>query len=145
MEKVLTSNFTNSLGFERPDWETYFLDLAHSVAQRADCTRRQVGAVLVYNNHVIASGYNGSKSGQLGCATDNACPRGQLTYDQQPKDVGYGNCIAVHAEANAFKQAVRFGHTDLLPQATLYITHKPCVDCEVLIKFWEVGDVRWSN
>lgn len=112
----------------RPSWDEYFLDIAKVVATRADCTRRKVGAVIVKNNRIISTGYNGAPAGKPGCLTDGACPRGKLTYEEQPKDVGYANCGSVHAEANA----IIYAHQDLR-DATLYCTDKPCVECEKLI------------
>lgn len=112
----------------RPSWDEYFLDIAKVVATRADCTRRKVGAVIVKNNRIISTGYNGAPAGKPGCLTDGACPRGKLTYEEQPKDIGYANCGSVHAESNA----IIYAHQDLR-DATLYCTDKPCVECEKLI------------
>jgi dCMP deaminase len=61
----------------RPDWDGYFLGIASAVAARADCTRRQVGAVIVKGNRIVSTGYNGAPSGLPGCLTDGRCPRGK--------------------------------------------------------------------
>lgn len=62
----------------RPDWDSYFLGIARAVAARADCTRRQVGAVVVdTGNRVLSVGYNGAPPGVPGCASAWACPRGR--------------------------------------------------------------------
>lgn len=115
----------------RPDWDSYFLNIAVAVAARADCTRRKVGAVIVDADHrIIATGYNGAAAGAPGCLSDGACPRGQLSLDELPAYGSYDNCIAVHAEANALLHADG-RHTR---GATLYITDKPCSGCERLIE-----------
>lgn len=129
---VISSLFRWSTALSiRPDWDEYFLSLCRTVAQRADCTRRQVGAVLVIDNRVVSTGYNGAPAGDAGCASAGACPRGKLTYDQQPANVGYsgGGCIAIHAEHNAILYAYRD-----LSDATMYCTDEPCVDCERFIR-----------
>lgn len=67
----------------RPSWDEYFLGIAKAVAVRADCTRRQVGAVIVRDNRIVATGYNGGPSGGPSCLSGQ-CPRGQLDRDQMP-------------------------------------------------------------
>lgn len=118
----------------RPDWDTYFLDIARAVAARADCTRRLVGAVIVDQQHrIVATGYNGAPAGAPGCLTAGACPRGQQGFDAVPPgssyDTGPSSCIAVHAEANALLYAD--GHRTR--GATLYVTSEPCDGCARLI------------
>lgn len=63
----------------RPSWNDYFLGIADSVAVRADCTRRKVGAVIVDSKtkHIISTGYNGAAPGEPGCLSAAACPRGR--------------------------------------------------------------------
>lgn len=113
----------------RPSWDEYFLELAKTASLRADCTRSRVGAVLVKNNSVIKTGYNGAPSGAPGCLTAGACPRGRLTYDEHPPEGDYGNCIANHAERNA----ILFSDPEDRKGSTLYITRRPCTDCHELI------------
>lgn len=113
----------------RPDWDNYFLVIARAVGRRADCTRRQVGCVIVdTDNRIVGTGYNGAPSGRPGCASEGACPRGQLSYEVVPKDSNYDNCIAVHAEANALIWSA------YIPKgSTAYITDAPCFSCEKLL------------
>ena len=118
----------------RPDWDDYFLSIAHVVATRAPCTRRQVGAAIVRNKRIIATGYNGQPTGQTHC-TDGGCPRGKLTADQLAANAGgYDNpdspgyCTAVHAEANALLHA-----SQALTGATVYVTDEPCHGCSKLL------------
>jgi dCMP deaminase len=113
----------------RMSWEDYFIGMARWVAFRADCTRRRIGCVLVdADNRVIATGYNGAPAGDPGCLS-GACPRGQLSYDEVPKDSDYDNCIAIHAEANALLYA-----RASVKGATAYITDKPCPSCHKLLR-----------
>ena len=120
---------------ERPDWDTYFLAIAKAVAARADCTRRQVGAVIVDPHHrIISTGYNGAPAGAPGCMTAGACPRGLLGVEAvapgSSYDTGPGACIAVHAEANA----LLYADGARTRGATLYCTDKPCEGCWRLIR-----------
>lgn len=124
----------------RPSWTEYFLDIAKVVATRADCTRRRVGAVIVKDNRILSTGYNGAPSGRPGCASQGACPRGKLTVEEQPRDTGYSNCGAVHAEANA----IIYARKDL-SGATLYCTDKPCVECEKLIAATGIKEVVYGD
>ncbi|MDR1394269.1 MAG: dCMP deaminase family protein [Bifidobacteriaceae bacterium] len=112
-----------------PGWDEYFLGIATAVAARAKCVRRRVGAVLVMDKRIIATGYNGAASGHPDCL-DGACPRGQLTYEEiaglgdydRPGTPGF--CIAIHAEVNALLFATRD-----TKGATAYITDQPCPGC----------------
>lgn len=103
----------------RPSWDEYFMEIAYKVATRATCDRKHVGAVVVRDNTILSTGYNGSVSGGEHC--DDA---GHLMHN--------GHCIrTVHAEANAIAQAARNGV--VLEEATLYVTASPCWDCAKLI------------
>ncbi|AFU62235.1 deoxycytidylate deaminase [Streptomyces phage TG1] len=115
----------------RPTWDEYFLALAAVVATRADCTRSQVGAVLVNAKHEVrGTGYNGAPAGIPGCASAGACPRGKLSVEECARNTDYANCIADHAERNALRHAdprELFG-------STLYTTREPCPSCWTLIR-----------
>lgn len=119
---------------QRPDWDDYFLDICRSIAKRAACTRTRHGAVIVKNNRIISTGYNGAPAGHTEC-TDGGCPRGQLEYGELASLTGGyddplspGFCVSVHAEANALLYAGREAH-----EATIYITGQPCHGCSKLI------------
>lgn len=102
-------------GAERPSWDAYFLEMAALVAGRSTCPRRHVGAVLVRDRRVVATGYNGSVHGAPHC--DEA---GCLIVD--------GHCRrTVHAEMNALLQCAFHGVTSA--GASLYATDYPCLDC----------------
>ncbi|AHJ88694.1 cytidine deaminase [Mycobacterium phage RhynO] len=111
----------------RPDWDEYFLIIARAVATRSDCERSAVGAVVVKDRRVRATGYNGAPAGKPGCGS---CPRRTSTVEPgSGYDSGPGRCVAVHAEANALLYCDR---EDLIG-ATLYITRPPCPGCQKLI------------
>lgn len=121
-------------GRERMSWDVYGLHLAQAVSARADCLRRQVGAVIMDPEHrVISTGYNGYPPGKPGCASDGACPRGQRTNDEVAPDSDYtkgdGKCDAFHAEENAVVYARRD-----LRGCTIYITHSPCPNCQRFLR-----------
>lgn len=110
----------------RPDWDTYFLDLAHAISARADCRRAQHGAVIVKDRRVVATGYNGGPAGGASCL-DGDCPRGLLAAEEQPHTSGgYENCIGLHAEQNAIAYCRE-------PGDTIFITGEPCGMCGKLI------------
>lgn len=112
----------------RPDWDLYFLGVAVAVAARADCSRRQVGAVVVNDRRIRATGYNGAPAGQPGCET---CPRRNSAVEPGSSyDTGPGTCVAIHAEANALLYCDR---ADLVG-ATIYLTSDPCEGCLRLIR-----------
>jgi dCMP deaminase len=97
------------------NWDKYFLAIAKIVSTRATCPRKSVGAVLVKDRNVLATGYNGSVSGFDHC-TDKGC----LIVDN--------HCLrTVHAETNAILQAAK--HGTALAGATCYVTHAPCINC----------------
>ena len=127
---------------DRPSWDDYFLAMAEAVALRADCTRSQVGAVLVnHRNEVRGTGYNGAPAGVPGCATSGACPRGQLTVGECARNSDYSNCIADHAERNA----LRYAPAEELPGATVYTTREPCPSCSTLLEAARIRRVVWPQ
>lgn len=99
----------------RPDWDTYFLEIARVTASRATCDRKHVGAVLVRDRNILSTGYNGSVAGMPHC-------------DEVDHLMEGGHCVrTIHAEANAVVQAARHGiRTD---GATCYCTASPCWSC----------------
>jgi dCMP deaminase len=128
---------------DRPTWDEWGLELAATVARRADCTRRQVGAVLMTPDHsIVATGYNGAPPGQPGCLTRGACPRGQSTVAPGSSyDTGAGSCIALHAEQNAL---LRASWHDMVG-STLYITDEPCEGCRRTISGTPISRVVWPH
>ncbi len=109
----------------RPDLDTYFMEIAFTVAKRSTCRHRQVGALLVRDKRILATGYNGAPAGLPHCI-DTVCARDGIESGAR-SDL----CRAVHAEQNAIVQAALFGiNTE---GATLYCTHSPCVLCAKLL------------
>lgn len=126
----------------RISWDEYFLTIAKAVSLRADCTRSQVGAVLVDKEHrIISTGYNGAPSGAPGCMTKSACPRGRLSLDEHPPGGNYANCIANHAERNA----ILYADPEERSGSTLYITRRPCTDCHELILNEGITWIVWES
>lgn len=115
---------------DRPDWDVYFLGIARAVSKRADCKRRQVGAVIVgRDRRLVSTGYNGSPPGGPSCLLGD-CPRASSNVAPGSSyDSGPGSCIAVHAEANA----IIWADPTRLAGATLYCTDEPCAGCTRLI------------
>jgi len=88
----------------RTDKENYYLDIAETVAKRSTCLRRQYGAIIVNNDEIIATGYNGAPRGRKNCVDMNKCLRDELKI---PSGERYELCRSVHAEANAIISAAR--------------------------------------
>ena len=113
----------------RPSWDEYFMDFAVLTARRSTCLRRQVGAVIVQDKHIIATGYNGAPRGIAHCAERaDGCLREQRGV---PSGEKHELCRALHAEQNAIIQAATLGQS--VEGATIYITHQPCVICAKMI------------
>ena len=107
----------------RPSWDQYFLKIAFDVAERATCLRRRVGAILVKNKRILATGYNGAPSGLRHCE-DVGCIREKHGV---PSGERHELCRGLHAEMNAFLQAAMHGVST--QGADLYTTTYPCSLC----------------
>lgn len=113
---------------ERISWDEYFMEMAVLASKRSTCLRRQVGAVIVRDKTVLATGYNGAPKGLTHCEERGGCLREQLNV---PSGERHELCIALHAEQNAIIQAATSGQS--IDGATIYITHQPCVICAKMI------------
>lgn len=111
----------------RPDWDEYFMDMTQLVLRRSTCLRRQVGAVIVKDNRVIATGYNGVPSGVVHCEV-TGCLRQKLNV---PSGQRHEICRGLHAEQNAIIQAATFGVS--IAGGTIYCNTKPCSICTKMI------------
>ncbi|MHB8584502.1 MAG: deoxycytidylate deaminase [Thermoplasmatota archaeon] len=111
----------------RPDWETYFMEMARLAAKRSSCHRRAVGAVIAREHHVLATGYNGNPAGSRHCA-EIGCIREMLNV---PSGQHHELCTGLHAEQNAIIQAAKFGVS--IDGSVLYTTTFPCVTCAKMI------------
>lgn len=115
----------------RPNFDKYFMNIAREVAARATCPRRQVGAIIVQQGYILATGYNGSMKGaehciDIGCLMEN------------------GHCVrTVHAEANAITQAAQHGVST--KGATIYTTASPCWNCFKLIVNAGIVGVKYAD
>ena len=116
----------------RPDWDEYFLCLADLAATRSTCLRRQVGALLVADHRVLATGYNGAPQGMEHCL-ELGCLREKLEI---PSGERHEMCRAIHAEQNAIIQAAKHGVSTR--GATLYCTTQPCIICAKMLINLEV-------
>jgi len=112
---------------KRPSWDQYFIDITHLVATRSTCLRRQVGAILVKDRNILATGYNGVPSGITHCS-ETGCLREQMHV---PSGERHELCRGLHAEQNAIIQAARHGVN--IDGATLYCTTMPCIICTKMI------------
>lgn len=116
------------LNDNRPSWDEYFMQMAELTAQRSTCLRRQVGAVIVKDKHIIATGYNGAPRGLKHCGDLGGCLRQKLGV---PSGQRHELCRALHAEQNAIIQAATLGQS--IEDGTIYVTHQPCVICAKMI------------
>lgn len=113
---------------ERPSWDEYFMEMAALTAKRSTCMRRQVGAVIVKDKHIIATGYNGAPRGIAHCEERGGCLRQKMNI---PSGERHELCMALHAEQNAIIQAATLGQS--IEGATIYVTHQPCVICAKML------------
>ncbi|MFA5089948.1 MAG: cytidine/deoxycytidylate deaminase family protein [Candidatus Omnitrophota bacterium] len=111
----------------RPSWDEYFLEVSSLVAKRATCLRRKVGAVLVKDKKILATGYNGAPKGLKHCL-DIGCLRERLKV---PSGQRHELCRGLHAEQNVLLQAAFYGVGTL--GSTLYVTNHPCVICAKML------------
>ncbi len=107
-----------------PNTDTYFMQIAFAVRKKANCVGNLVAAVIVRDNRVISTGYNGVPEGMINCL-DGGCLR--CNSGNFKSGTGYDLCICVHAEQNALLSAARFGIA--VEGATIYTTMQPCFNC----------------
>lgn len=110
----------------RPSWDEYFMSIVELVKTRSTCLRRQVGALVVKDKRILASGYNGAPVGCKHCE-EVGCLRDKLNI---PSGQRHELCRATHAEQNAIAQAAYSGTS--IKDAALYVTNQPCVLCAKL-------------
>ena len=123
---------------ERPSKEEYYLNIAEAVSERSTCLRRKYGAVIVKDDEILSTGYNGSPRGEKNCCDVGYCYR---EHEHIPHGERYEDCCGVHAEMNAIISASR---REMIG-AVLYLAGqeadgspiagiKPCGICQKLIK-----------
>jgi len=112
---------------KRPTWDEYFIKAAFLVSERSTCLRRHVGAVLVKEKQILATGYNGAPMGTAHCDSVG-CLREELKV---PSGQRHEICRGLHAEQNVILQAAKHGVS--VRESTIYITNAPCSICAKMI------------
>lgn len=108
----------------RKSWEAYFLDITRAVASRSTCPRAAVGATIVKDRNILATGYNGAPSGLPHCSEVGCL----IFKSENPFGETEVNCYrTIHAEMNALIQAAKHGAR--IEGADFYVTHSPCYHC----------------
>jgi dCMP deaminase len=124
-------------GAARPTWDAYFMQITRLVASRSTCLRRKVGAVMVKDKRILATGYNGVPRGLAHCL-EVGCLRDRLKI---PSGERHELCRGLHAEQNAIIQAATSGTS--IEGCILYSTHYPCVLCMKMILNASIREVRF--
>lgn len=131
----------------RPSWHEYFMFIAKIVSTRSTCNSRPTGAVIVKENHILATGYNGAMPGAPHCIDQPDLDDGRPYCFRRAQGIPdidkYNFCKASHAEANAIAQAARYGISIL--GATLYTTLAPCYVCLKLIATAQIQAVYYEH
>ena len=117
----------NKITEKRPAWNDYFMKIAHLVSQRATCMRRKVGALIVKDKKILATGYNGAPVGVAHCDV-TGCLRQK---HRVPSGVHRELCRGLHAEMNAILQAAYYGIN--VRGSIIYATNQPCILCAKMI------------
>ncbi|KAI9512499.1 cytidine deaminase-like protein [Russula earlei] len=116
----------------RPSWDSYFMTLASLASMRSNCMKRRVGAILVRNKRILATGYNGTPLGLTNC-NEGGCARCNGSQEHE-------SCLCLHAEENALLEAGR----ERVTGATLYCNTCPCLTCTVKIVQTGVKEVVYN-
>lgn len=123
----------------RPSWDEYFMTIAHEVARRSTCLRRQVGAVLVKDKRILSTGYNGTPRGLAHCEEVGCLRERQGVESGQRHEL----CRGIHAEQNAIIQAAVHGVA--IEGASLYTTHQPCVLCVKMLLNAGIAEMSFTH
>jgi len=123
----------------RPSWDEYFMRMAYLVSTRSTCTRRKVGAVIVKDKRILATGYNGPPKGLAHCDV-TGCIREELNV---PSGERHELCRGLHAEQNAIIQAAVHGVS--IRDATIYVTNHPCVVCAKMLINAEIREIVYAE
>lgn len=131
---------------KRPGWHEYFMFMAKIASSRSTCNSRPTGAVIVKDNHILATGYNGAMPGAPHCTDEPDVDGHPFCFRRVhgiPDVDKYNFCKASHAEANAVAQAARHGIA--IEGATLYTTLAPCYVCLKLIATSRISAVYYEH
>jgi len=121
-------------------WDKRFMDITWVVAGWSSCCRRQIGAVIVKDNRIQTTGYNGAPAGIETCVEKGYCLREKMGI---PSGTRHETCYAIHAEQNAIIQAAKMGIE--IQGSVLYCTHQPCVICTKMIINAGIRRIVYSN
>ena len=105
-------------------WDDYFFGLASAASKKSTCIRRQIGAIIIRDNEVIATGFNHAPFGQRNCQEYGKCQRDELKIQS---GLYVDKCFALHAEVHAIVHAAKCGHP--LYGSTMYVKVQPCNAC----------------
>lgn len=130
---------TGYMGLDRPSWDEYFMALAEVVSRRATCVRRGVGALLVRDRRILATGYNGAPTGLQHCG-QAGCMREEMNV---PSGQRHELCRGLHAEQNAIIQAALHGTS--VRDSVLYVTHQPCVVCAKMLVNAQIKEIVFAG
>lgn len=125
---------------KRISWDQYFSSMTEIVSKRSSCVSRQVGAVIVKDNVMLSTGYNGSPKGLPNCCDIGVCHRRELGYGSGE---GLQHCRAAHAETNAIALAAKNGQC--IDGATIYINTQPCGECTKLLVNAGIKEVVYTQ
>jgi dCMP deaminase len=123
----------------RPTWDEYFMRITEEVAKRATCLRRQVGAIIVRDHRILATGYNGAPKNLQHCA-ETGCLRERLGI---PAGERMEVCRGLHAEQSAIVQAAVYGVP--IAGGDLYATHQPCITCAKMLLNAGIGRIVFKE
>lgn len=124
---------------KRPTWEEYFKQMAKYAATRSTCLRRQVGAIAVMGNRIIATGYNGAPPNVTHCS-ERGCLRQKLNI---PSGERHEVCYAMHAEQNLIVQCAQNGLS--MKDSTVFCTTKPCFICTKMLYSVGIKSIYWDG
>ncbi len=134
--------------FRRLSWDEYFIEISMVISSRSTCLRRRYGAVIVKDNVIVSTGYNGAPRGSVNCVDRGTCRRKELNI---PAGERYELCEAVHAEQNAIIN----GSPERMKDATIYIAGfedgdmfaegKPCLLCRRMIRNAQIKEVVYLS
>ncbi len=124
---------------DRPNWDEYFIGITKLVAERSTCIRRKVGAVIIKEKRILATGYNGAPTGLKHCS-EVGCIREQMNV---PSGQRHELCRGLHAEQNAIIQAALAGVS--IKGGTLYCTTFPCSVCAKMLINSQIKEIIYVS
>lgn len=123
----------------RPSWDAYFMIIARAISLRSNCISRKVGAIIVKDNRIISTGYNGTPKGVKNCY-EGGCKRCTSKTESGKK---LEQCLCSHGEENAITQAACYGIA--VKGAILYTTISPCLICAKMIINADIKEVIYRE